>query len=132
MRVRRHSGKRDKSRCQMAVEGEAEAEPDALDEQAYEDEDEPIPNLRHAYAGYRTNAAPVEYAGDEAKRLQGALKKEIGGTFLDITTMLSYRPDGHIEADCGHWCLLLWLKHLQNPRLSASLYCRFVASKALP
>ena len=47
--------KRDKSRCQMA-----EAEPDALDEQAYEDEDEPIPNLRHAYAGYRTNAAPVE------------------------------------------------------------------------
>ena len=31
--------------------------------------------------------------------------KEIGGTFIDITTMLSYRPDGHIEADCGHWCL---------------------------
>lgn len=30
---------------------------------------------------------------------------EIGGTFIDITTMLSYRPDGHIEADCGHWCL---------------------------
>ena len=31
--------------------------------------------------------------------------RQIGGTFIDITTMLSYRPDGHIEADCGHWCL---------------------------
>ena len=33
------------------------------------------------------------------------LTNEVGGTFLDVTTMLSYRPDGHMETDCGHWCL---------------------------
>ena len=56
----------------------AEAEPDALDEQAYEDEDEPIPNLRHAYAGYRTNAAPVEYAGDDESGLLAEVFEPLG------------------------------------------------------
>ena len=38
-------------------------------------------------------------------RMAEEMVRQIGGTFIDITTMLSYRPDGHIEADCGHWCL---------------------------
>lgn len=38
-------------------------------------------------------------------RMAEQMVGEIGGTFIDITTMLSYRPDGHMESDCGHWCL---------------------------
>ena len=34
-----------------------------------------------------------------------AMASSVGATFLDITTMLSYRPDGHMESDCAHWCL---------------------------
>ena len=30
---------------------------------------------------------------------------EAGVTWLDISTPLSERPDGHMPADCGHWCL---------------------------
>merc|ERR1712216_745446 len=33
------------------------------------------------------------------------IAKEVGATYLDITTMLSFRPDGHMESDCTHWCL---------------------------
>ena len=28
-----------------------------------------------------------------------------GVTFLDVTTMLQSRTDGHMPHDCGHWCL---------------------------
>ena len=28
-----------------------------------------------------------------------------GGNWLDISTMLKQRPDGHMPHDCGHWCL---------------------------
>ena len=33
------------------------------------------------------------------------LSRAVGATFLDVTTMLASRPDGHMPHDCGHWCL---------------------------
>ena len=58
--------------------------------------------------GVNYTGEPHRYGWNNIHMLNGMAEqmvKEIGGTFLDITTMLSYRPDGHIEADCGHWCL---------------------------
>lgn len=33
------------------------------------------------------------------------ISKRFGVTFLDITSALQSRSDGHMPHDCGHWCL---------------------------
>jgi len=33
------------------------------------------------------------------------LARRMGFTYLDITTPLQNRSDGHMPSDCGHWCL---------------------------
>ena len=43
----------------------------------------------------------------EYNALAERMVRRVGGTYLDITTMLAYRPDGHMSLanDCQHWCL---------------------------
>ena len=38
-------------------------------------------------------------------RIGENMTRTAGATFLDVTTMLERRPDGHMPHDCGHWCL---------------------------
>ena len=30
---------------------------------------------------------------------------QVGASFIDISTPLSHRPDGHVANECAHWCL---------------------------
>ena len=38
-------------------------------------------------------------------RIGERMAMQVGASFIDISTPLSLRPDGHMRKECSHWCL---------------------------
>jgi hypothetical protein len=53
----------------------------------------------------RKGPKPGQHDYATLNRIGENLTRAAGATYLDITTMLRSRSDGHMPHDCGHWCL---------------------------
>ena len=38
-------------------------------------------------------------------RIGERMAMQVGASFIDLSTPLSHRPDGHMRKECSHWCL---------------------------